>query len=65
MVYNDETEKLEKMTEENCNVSQWGGVENKQESTLITKLLSLFKWLKAILQYFTNNFLSKEETVTA
>ena len=65
MVYNDETEKLEKMTEENCNVSQWGGVEDKKESTLITKLLALFKWLKAIFQYLTNSFLGKEEVAPA
>lgn len=61
MVYNDETEKLEKMTEENCNVSQWGGVEDKKESTLITKLMALFKWLKAILEYFTNSIFANKE----
>ena len=61
MVYNDETEKLEKMTEENCNVSQWGGVEDKKESTLITKLMALFKWLKALLEYFTNSIFANKE----
>lgn len=61
MVYNDETEKLEKMTEENCNISQWGGVEDKKESTLITKLMALFKWLKAILEYFTNSIFANKE----
>ena len=65
MVYNDETEKLEKMTEENCNVSQWGGVEDKKESTLITKLMALFKWLKAIFKYLTNSFPGKEEVAPA
>lgn len=65
MVYNDETEKLEKMTEENCNVSQWGGVEDKKESTLITKLMALFKWLKAIFEYLTNSFLGKDKVAPA
>lgn len=64
MVYNDKTEKLEKMTEENCNVSQWGGVEDKKESTLITKLMALFKWLKAIFEYLLNGF-QKTETAPA
>lgn len=65
MVYNDETEKLEKMTEENCNVSQWGGVEDKKESTLITKLMALFKWLKSIFQYIINGFSKPEATAPA
>lgn len=65
MVYNDETQKLETMTEENCNVSQWGGLENQKESTLITKLMALFKWLRAIFRYLTNNFLTKEEVPAA
>lgn len=64
MVYNDETEELEKMTEENCNVSQWGGVEDKKESTLITKLMALFKWLKAIFEYILNGF-QKTDTAPA
>lgn len=61
MVYNDKTGELETMTEENCNVSQWGGVENKKESTLLTKLMALFKWLRSIFEYFLNGF-SKNET---
>lgn len=60
MVYNEETGKLETMTEENCNVSQWNGIEDKKESTLITKLMALFKWLKAIFEYILNGF-SKNE----
>lgn len=64
MVYDDETGKLEKMTEENCNTSQWGGLENKPESTLITKLLALFKWLRAIFEYILNGF-SKNEAPAA
>ena len=65
MVYNEETEELETMTEENCNVSQWNGTEDKKESTLITKLMALFKWLKAIFQYLTNNLFTKQETPAA
>lgn len=64
MVYNEETGKLETMTEENCNVSQWNGIEDKKESTLITKLMALFKWLKAIFEYILNGF-SKNEAPAA
>ncbi len=64
MVYNDETEKLETMTEENCNVSQWGGLEDKKESTLFSKLMALFKWLRAIFEYILNGF-SKNEAPAA
>ena len=52
------------MTEENCNVSQWGGVEDKKESTLLTKLLALFKWLRSIFEYLLNG-LQKGETAPA
>ena len=66
MVYNEETGKLETMTEENCNVSQWGGVEDKKESTLITKLMALFKWLKSIFEYLlSSNILGKAQTPAA
>ena len=66
MVYNEETGKLETMTEENCNVSQWNGIEDKKESTLITKLMALFKWLKSIFEYLLNsNILSKAQTPAA
>ncbi len=64
MVYNDETEKLETMTEENCNISQWGGIEDKKESNLITKLMALFRWLRAIFEYILNGF-SKNEVPAA
>ena len=64
MVYNEETGKLETMTEENCNVSQWNGIEDKKESTLITKLMALFNWLKAIFEYILNG-LSKNEAPAA
>lgn len=54
MVYNDETKELEAMTEENCNTSQWDGLENTTKSTIWTKLTALFKWLAAIFRMLTS-----------
>lgn len=48
MVYNDETGKKEPMTEENCNTSQWEELENRNESTIFTKLMAFFRWLTSI-----------------
>lgn len=48
MVYNDETGKKETMTQENCNTSQWENLEDRNESTIFTKLIALFKWLSSI-----------------
>lgn len=61
MVYNEDTGLLETMTEENCNTSQWNGVENTTESTILSKLMALFKWLSAIFKMLTNMFKTEAE----
>lgn len=61
MVYNEDTGLLETMTEENCNTSQWNGVENTTESTILSKLMALFKWLSAIFKMLTNMFKAEAE----
>ena len=47
-VINEETGKKETMTQENCNTSQWENLEDRNESTIFTKLIALFKWLSSI-----------------
>ena len=64
MVYNEETGLLETMTEENCNTSQWNGVENTTESTIFSKLMALFKWLSAIFKMLTNMFKAEAPETT-
>ena len=68
MVYNDETHEKETMTQDNCNTSQWEELEDVQESTLITKLRALFKWLTVMFKYLASLIRvpsgEPEETVT-
>ena len=54
MVYNDETQKKETMTQENCNTSQWEELEEVKESNLITKLKALFRWLSVVFRYLAS-----------
>lgn len=51
-VWDDETETLSPMTEENCGVTQWEDVnQNKDDATLWTKLAALMRWLTAMLKF--------------
>lgn len=56
MVFNEETNTKEPMVEENSNTSQWEDLESKEESTLITKLMALFRWLASIFKFLSNKF---------
>lgn len=63
MVFNEEEKKFETMTEDNCNVSQWEELEEKKESTILTKLVAFFKWIASIFRLITSklNFSTPEE----
>ncbi|MBQ7296410.1 MAG: hypothetical protein IJW86_09510 [Clostridia bacterium] len=51
-VYDDKTETISTMTEENCGISQWEDVnQNKNDATLWTKLAALMRWLTAMLKF--------------
>ena len=63
MVYNEETGKKEAMTEDNCNTSQWENLEDRNESTLITKLMALFKWLASIFKLLASKLSASAEPV--
>ncbi len=47
MIYNDDTQQLETMTDENCNVSQWEELE-EEKSTIFTKLKAFFEWIASL-----------------
>ena len=54
MVFNEETNTKEPMVDENSNTSQWEDLENKEESTIATKLISFFRWLTSIFKMITS-----------
>lgn len=52
-----ETSRVEKMTEENANVSNWNDTSEDtktQKPSVVTKLMAFFRWLTAILKFLVN-----------
>lgn len=53
---------VEIMTEENCHLSIWDEIpedSQKEEPTLVSRLLAFFRWLTAMFKMFTNMLLGK------
>ena len=52
-----ETSRVEKMTEENANVSNWNDTSEDtktQKPSVVTKLMAFFRWLTAMLKFLVN-----------
>lgn len=52
-----ETSRVEKMTEENANVSNWNDTSEDtktQKPSVVTKLMAFFRWLAAMLKFLVN-----------
>ena len=52
-----ETSRVEKMTEENANVSNWNDTSEDtktQKPSVVTKLMAFFRWLTAMLKFLLN-----------